>query len=70
MERRSRATTSDDDNLSNSDPDASRDDDGCPSEDEQHRLGARKNIPWDEIEDSACGYIRKREKLRIGSSSS
>jgi hypothetical protein len=42
---------SDDDGLSDSDPDPSSDDDGCFSEDKQDRSSMRKNIPWDEIDE-------------------
>jgi hypothetical protein len=47
--RESTSTISDDDSLSDRDPDLSSDDDGCCSEDEQHRSSTRKHILWDEI---------------------
>ncbi|KIM92946.1 hypothetical protein OIDMADRAFT_36189 [Oidiodendron maius Zn] len=49
--RESTSAISDDERLSDSDPDPSGGDDGCCSEDEQHRLSTRRNIPWDEIEE-------------------
>jgi hypothetical protein len=36
-------------------------DDGCRSEDEQHRPSARKNVPWDEIEEQR---LRVKEKVK------
>jgi hypothetical protein len=67
--RLSTAGISDDDSLSDGDPETSSDDDGRRSEDERHRPCARKNTRWDEI-DEACEYTRKRGRLGSGSSRS
>lgn len=44
-----------------SDPDASSDDDGCPTEDEQGRSSTRKNIPWDDIDEQRLVAYKKED---------
>jgi hypothetical protein len=51
---------SDNDGLSDSDLDASSDDDGCRSEDVGNRLSAGKYTRWDEI-DEQCLRVYKEE---------
>lgn len=53
---------SDDDSLSDSDPDARSDDDGCRSEDEQHRPSTRKNTRWDEIDEQRLRVYKEERK--------
>jgi hypothetical protein len=45
---------SDDDSLSDGDPDPSSDDDGCCSGNEPHCSSKLKNIPWDEVDEPHC----------------
>jgi hypothetical protein len=60
--RLSTAAISDDDSLSNSDPETGSDDDGCRSEDEQHRPSARKNTQWDEIDEQRLRVYKEEGK--------
>ena len=60
--RESSSAISDDERLSDNDLDPSSGDDGCCSEDEQHRLSTRRNIPWDEIEEQRLRGIQGRGK--------
>ena len=53
---------SNNEHLSDNDPDPSGGDDGCCSEDEQHRLSTRRNIPWDEIEEQRLRVYREEGK--------
>jgi hypothetical protein len=61
VDRRSKAGISDDDSLSDSEPDVSSDDDGCRSEDEQHP-SARKNSRWDEIDEQRLRVYKEEGK--------
>lgn len=56
------AGISDDDGLSDSDPNPSSDDDGCSSEDKQDRLSMRKNIPWGELDEQRLLAYKKEGK--------
>jgi hypothetical protein len=45
--------------------DARSDDDGCRSEDEQHRPSARWNVPRDMIEEQPRGYVKTRGRFEV-----
>ena len=62
LERQSTTGISDNDSLSESDPDASGDNDGCRSEDEQHHSSVRKNTRWDEIDEQRLRVYKEEGK--------
>jgi hypothetical protein len=60
--RGSTRAISDDHSLSDSDLNPRSDDDGCCSEDEQHRSSTRKHIPWDEIDEQRLRVYKEEGK--------
>jgi hypothetical protein len=61
-ERRSTAGIGDDGSLSDSDSDASSDNNGCRSEDEQDSASLRKNVPWGEIDEQRLRVYKEEGK--------
>lgn len=62
VERRSTAEISDNDSLSDSGSDTSKDSDGCRSEDEQGGPIPRKNVPWGEIDEQRLRVYKEEGK--------